>query len=374
VPKVVFITVALLIVQALAFRTEQVAAVELICDGGFESGSVDVVGTPAKIASCEWNAVNRGGGVLTGLSTLSHSGTYSARVDTIGATDGGYFYQDFAQVSSCFILRTWVRRSAEDSVIRLMADWDRGSGGANTPVASVFLDTGTFRLNAWSGPLVAGTIAVSGSEWFEVTLLAAGDYSVQGLLINGQLSVTDLGTTVTAPETILLGDPSTSSSSNGNYRFDDVSIDSGACPRDSDVDGVVDGSELVGTASAKKALGTFITNPLDPDSDDDGCLDGQELSANEMAGGLRDPTNPHDYFNPTGDGLNRIDDVLMVIGQYFEDEFLDPPANTIANPQYNPDTDRSALGPNQWNLGPPNGEQRIDDVLAIIYQYFHDCA
>jgi hypothetical protein len=40
----------------------------------------------------------------------------------------------------------------------------------------------------------------------------------------------------------------------------------------------------------------------------------------------------------------------------------------------NPDTDRTALGQEQWNLGPPNGRQPIDNILAIIYQYFHDCA
>lgn len=160
-----------------------VGGVGLLCDEGFEAGSVDVVTTPAAIASCEWKAVNREPGVVTELSTLSHTGTYSARVDTIGETDGGYFYQDFAQVSSCFLLRVWVRRSADDNVIRLMADWDRGPSGTNTPVTSVFLDTGTFRLDAWSGPLIDGTVAVSGSNWFEVTVIAAGDYSVQGLLI-----------------------------------------------------------------------------------------------------------------------------------------------------------------------------------------------
>jgi hypothetical protein len=114
-----------------------------------------------------------------------------------------------------------------------------------------------------------------------------------------------------------------------------------------------------------------------PDADGDGCPDideQQTAPGSEMLGGLRDDSNPNDYFNPTGDGANRIDDVLMVIGQYYEDEFLDPPTNSVLNPYYTPSTDRTALGPNQWNLGPPNGEQRIDDILAIIYQYFHDCS
>jgi hypothetical protein len=84
-------------------------------------------------------------------------------------------------------------------------------------------------------------------------------------------------------------------------------------------------------------------------------------------GGLRDPFNPYDYFNPTKDGLNRVDDILAVVGQYFID---DP----VGMPDLTSQTDRTALtGGNAWNLGPPNGQQRVDDILAVIKQYFHDC-
>ena len=43
-------------------------------------------------------------------------------------------------------------------------------------------------------------------------------------------------------------------------------------------------------------------------------------------------------------------------------------------PGYNPDTDRTLVGPNAWNTGPPNGLQRVDDILNSVKQYFHDCA
>jgi hypothetical protein len=115
---------------------------------------------------------------------------------------------------------------------------------------------------------------------------------------------------------------------------------------------------------------------LGPDSDNDGCVDGDERRTTifaEVFGGRRDYLDPYDYFNPSGDGQNRVDDVLMVVAQYFEDEFLDPPANTILNPNYNPDTDRTLVGPNAWNTGPPNGLQRVDDILNALKQYFHDC-
>jgi len=135
--------------------------------------------------------------------------------------------------------------------------------------------------------------------------------------------------------------------------------------------GDIDWGAQQGFSTPIEALG------LGPDSDNDGCVDANERQTaigREYLGGRRDYLDPDDYFNPSGDGQNRVDDVLMVVDQYFEDEFLDPPANTISNPNYNPDTDRTLAGPNAWNTGPPNGLQRVDDVLNALKQYFHDCA
>lgn len=113
---------------------------------------------------------------------------------------------------------------------------------------------------------------------------------------------------------------------------------------------------------AEASLGT---DPNNPDTDGDSCTDGQELGPIAMAGGQRSPINPWDYFNPTGDGLNRVDDILAVLNKYFVD---------APNPSYTAATDRTFVGPNPWNLGPPNGLQRVDDVLLIRNHYFHDCA
>ena len=100
------------------------------------------------------------------------------------------------------------------------------------------------------------------------------------------------------------------------------------------------------------------------DFDGDGCTDGQEFGTEPRLGGKRNPLSPWDYMNPTGDGMNRIDDVLAVVDQYFID---------AGNPAYTEATDRTAVGPYPWSLGPPDGQQRIDDVLNAITQYFHDC-
>jgi hypothetical protein len=81
-------------------------------------------------------------------------------------------------------------------------------------------------------------------------------------------------------------------------------------------------------------------------------------------GGQRDEYNSWDYFNPSHDGVNRVDDILLVVQQYFDD---------LGDAEYNADMDRTYIGPNPWNLGPPNGLQRVDDILNAVKQYFHDC-
>jgi hypothetical protein len=63
--------------------------------------------------------------------------------------------------------------------------------------------------------------------------------------------------------------------------------------------------------------------------------------------------------------MNRIDDIVAVLNQYFIDS---------GDAGYNPDTDRTLVGPNLWNLGPPNGLQRVDDIVHALNHYFHDCS
>jgi hypothetical protein len=139
------------------------------------------------------------------------------------------------------------------------------------------------------------------------------------------------------------------------------------CDADEDDDLLTDESEL----------STHLTDPFDADTDDDGCIDGDEAQTaggSQTSGGLRNPRNAHDYFNPTGDGLNRVDDVLAVVNQYFDDDNDANPGLPPYQPGYNPDTDRTLAGPNPWNTGPGNGLQRVDDILYALNQYFHDCA
>jgi len=115
---------------------------------------------------------------------------------------------------------------------------------------------------------------------------------------------------------------------------------------------------------------TLTIDCVDPaayptDTDGDGCPDMNEAGPSPLSGGQRNFLNEWDYFNPTHDGENRIDDVLAVRDQYFVDQ---------GDGGYTEDTDRTLLGPNSWNTGAPNGLQRVDDILNAVKQYFHDCA
>jgi len=104
------------------------------------------------------------------------------------------------------------------------------------------------------------------------------------------------------------------------------------------------------------------------DQDKDGCPDENEqqmATGTESSGGLRDYLNPWDYFNPTHDGQNRVDDILVVAAHY---------GKNAGDQGYSTDYDRTYVGPNAWNLGPPNGQIRIDDVLLQLRQYNHDCS
>lgn len=127
---------------------------------------------------------------------------------------------------------------------------------------------------------------------------------------------------------------------------------------------------LKGLAKGAKEVGDYLQitcagKSASGDTDGDGCTDQQENGPDEKLGGRRNFLNPWDYFNPTGDRQNRVDDILAVVSLYFHD---------VPDPMYDYHADRALWGPNLWNLGPPNQQIRVDDIVNIVHQYFHDCA
>ncbi len=107
------------------------------------------------------------------------------------------------------------------------------------------------------------------------------------------------------------------------------------------------------------------------DTDGDGCPDKRELGdtpGGPTGGGLRDPSNRWDYFNPekvnTPHGQT-VADILAVVGKYGKGQ---------GHALYSIDTDRTAIiGGNVWNLGPADGQQTVADILAAVKQYNQNC-
>jgi hypothetical protein len=104
----------------------------------------------------------------------------------------------------------------------------------------------------------------------------------------------------------------------------------------------------------------------DVDGDGDGCTNAWELGPVPSFGGQRDPADEWDYFNPTGDGRNRIDEVLVLITNYY---------TSPGDGRYQEAYDRTSV-PSQpaWRPGGPDGRVLTEDILVMLKSLFHDCA
>ena len=108
------------------------------------------------------------------------------------------------------------------------------------------------------------------------------------------------------------------------------------------------------------------------DTDGDGCNDSQEQGLDAERGGLRDFTNPWDFYDVTGAGsaspdgfVDLTNDVLGVIMHYSP--------NGGAN--YDARFDRGpSQGPYPWNMTAPDGVIDLpNDILGVVLQFGHHC-
>ncbi|MCH7811670.1 MAG: PQQ-dependent sugar dehydrogenase [Chloroflexi bacterium] len=116
---------------------------------------------------------------------------------------------------------------------------------------------------------------------------------------------------------------------------------------------------------------------LAPDSDRDGCLDRQELGDDESLGGRRDPESFWDFFDPNLDGSVSILDFFELLQRFgaVGDAAIDPLSAPPPPPAYHPRFDRGpSVGPNVWNLGPPDGAIATGDFFGLLAQFGHTCA
>jgi hypothetical protein len=111
------------------------------------------------------------------------------------------------------------------------------------------------------------------------------------------------------------------------------------------------------------------------DEDGDGCTNSTEIGSDEALGGRRNPMNPWDFYDVTGDGVVNIPDGIMAVARAF---------GPSTGPAYSPLLDRrpppsAGVEPDPgkrepWDLGPPDGTINFSgDILGVAAQFGHVC-
>ncbi len=119
-----------------------------------------------------------------------------------------------------------------------------------------------------------------------------------------------------------------------------------------DVDGKTNAEEY--------AIGT---DPCDNDTDDDGCADGEELGGTAVAGGLRDPLNPWDFYDVNNTKKVDAADIGQVRSR-FNGNGPTPPAD---------DPYDRGPGASPWAPGAPDDRINAADIGFVRYAFNHSC-
>ena len=125
------------------------------------------------------------------------------------------------------------------------------------------------------------------------------------------------------------------------------------------------------------ATATASPTAMPLDSDGDGCTDAQENGADPTRGGMRDPEDHWDFFDPTMDGSVSILDFFALLERFGSvgDPTIDPLSGPPPAPAYHTRFDRGGqIGANGWNVAPPDGAIAITDFFALLAQFGHTCA
>ena len=100
-----------------------------------------------------------------------------------------------------------------------------------------------------------------------------------------------------------------------------------------------------------------------------------------MLGGQRHYNNPYDFYDVLGfagappDGvIDLSNDILGVLFHYTPSGYTPGTPAEIGGGVYD-DFDRGpSVGPNPWNMTAPDGVIDLaNDLLGVIYQFFHRC-
>lgn len=149
---------------------------------------------------------------------------------------------------------------------------------------------------------------------------------------------------------------------------------------DTDGDGLIDlDDNCVDVANANQTDGdgdrlgdaceaAYGTNASDADTDNDGCVDGVEVRTvtySPTHGGDRDPLNPGDFFDVSGDVSVDLNDVISVLGYYG-----DPGTSTAGNARDREGADISK----PWRVSYMNNGIDMTDAVFSLLSFGHDCS
>ena len=128
-------------------------------------------------------------------------------------------------------------------------------------------------------------------------------------------------------------------------------------------------------------VGWTTAQPFGPtdDHDRDGCDDKVEITSSTPGnGGIRDPLNKWDFFDPTRDGSVAGTDFFALLGRFNTsgDPSLDPFNPTLPASGYHPRFDRgpSVDGSASHVLSPANGTIAGTDFFSVLGQFATTCA
>lgn len=108
------------------------------------------------------------------------------------------------------------------------------------------------------------------------------------------------------------------------------------------------------------------TCTADPDSDGDGCGDVEEVGSNRLFGGDRDPLDPWDFFDVSGDQSIDLTDALLI-----KQKFGLGPGDPGYDAQYDrwiPDMAKP------WRTASASDGIDLTDILINLQSFGHDCS
>ncbi len=105
-------------------------------------------------------------------------------------------------------------------------------------------------------------------------------------------------------------------------------------------------------------------NSANPDIDGDTCLDGIEMRIDHVNGGQRNPLDPWDFFDVTGDQTIDLTDTIDVLG-FFGDAGTSPAGNL---------RDRNVLNiSEQWRTSEANDSIDLTDAINSLSSFGDSC-